>query len=75
MFKIPLLRKIDDATFYFLIFLLNIWSGNSISIPVHPGIMYFWICLFSGAAYQKGEEAEAETYTFWRILPHLAVVI
>ena len=75
MFKIPLWRKIDNATFYFLIFQLNIWSGNSISIQIHPGIIYFWICLFSGAAYQKGEEAEAETYTFWRILPHLAVVI
>ena len=32
---------------------------NSISIPKHPQILYFWIWLFGGAAYQGGEEAEA----------------
>ena len=26
---------------YFLIFLVNIWSENSISVPKHPQIMYF----------------------------------
>ena len=33
----------------------KIWSKNSISIPMHPGIIYFWIWLSGGAAYQGGE--------------------
>ena len=53
------ITRIDNAIFYFLIFLVKIWSENSISIPKHPQIIYFWIWLFGGAAYQGGKEAEA----------------
>ena len=48
-----------NADFYFLIFLVKIWSENSICIPMHPGIIYFRMWLFGGAAYQGEEEAEA----------------
>ena len=58
LFKI-LWRKIDNTTFYFLIFLVKVWNENSISIPIYPGIIYFWIwLLFGGATYQGGEETE-----------------
>ena len=57
-FKIPLWRETDNANFYFLIFLVKIWNENNISIPIHPGNIYFWIWLFDGATYQGGEEAE-----------------
>ena len=43
--------------FYFLIFLAKIRSEDSISIPIHPGLIYFWIWLFGGTANQGGEEA------------------
>ena len=45
--------------FYFLIFLAKIRSEDSISIPIHPGLIYFWIWLFGGTANQGGEEAES----------------
>ena len=32
---------IDNATFYFLIFLVRIWWENSISVPIRHGIIYF----------------------------------
>ena len=68
---------------------IKIWSENSISIPVHPGIIYFWIWLFGGAAYQREKEAKAErgshqwaTFVWkatidrmWRSLQYLTVVI
>ena len=41
------------------LFLVKIWSENSISIPIHPGIIYFSILLFGEAAYQGEKEAEA----------------
>ena len=59
-FKIPFWRKIDNATFYFLTVLLKIWCENSISMPIYPGIIYFWTWLFDGAAYEGVEEAEPE---------------
>ena len=59
LFKIPLWREINNATFYFLIFLVKIWNENSISIPMHPGIIYFWIRLFGGATYQGVKKVEA----------------
>ena len=34
-------------------------NENSISIPIHPRIIYFWIWLFGEATYQGGKEAEA----------------
>ena len=56
--KILFWRKINNATFYSLIFLVKIWSENSISIPIHPRIIHSWIWLLGGAVYQRGEEAE-----------------
>ena len=47
--------EIDNVTFSFLIYLIKAWSENSISIPIHPGIIYFWIWLFGGAAYEGGK--------------------
>ena len=44
--------------FYFLVFLVIIWNENSISIPIHYGVIYFWIWMLDGAAYQGGKEAE-----------------
>ena len=46
-------REIDNANFYFLIFLVKARSENSISIPIHPGIICFWIWLFGGAGFQE----------------------
>ena len=51
-------REIDNGSF-FLIFPVEIWNENSFIIPVHSGIICFWISLFGGAVYQRGEEAEA----------------
>ena len=47
-YVIPLWGEIDNATFYFLIFLVKIWDENSISIPIHLGIIYFWKWIFRG---------------------------
>ena len=52
-FKIPLWRKIDDFSSYF-IFLVKIWNENSISISIHSDITYFWIWLFGVANIQEG---------------------
>ena len=53
------LKLLCDAKFsFFLIFPVEIWNENNIIIPVHSGIICFWISLFGGAAYQRGEEAE-----------------
>ena len=60
LFKMPLWCEIDNATLYCFIFLVKIWGENIISIQIHPGIIYFWIWLSGGAAYQRGEEAEAK---------------
>ena len=74
--KTPLWRKINNTTFYFLIFLVKLWSENRISIPIHPRIIYYWRWLFGGDAYQGWKEAEAgrealmircgETYNTWQ---------
>ena len=59
LFKIRLWREMNNASFYFLIFLVKIWNESSISIPIHFGIIYLWLWLFGGATYyQGGEEAE-----------------
>ena len=46
-----------------LSFLVKIWNENSISIPVHSGITYFWMFvptfIFGVAKYQEGDEVEA----------------
>ena len=60
-FKIPLWREIDKATSYLLIFIVKIWNENSISIPIHSGIIYFWIWLIGRSTYQGGEEAETDS--------------
>ena len=52
--------RVENAFFFFFsIFLVKIGSENSIFIPRHPQIIYFWIRLFFGATYQGGEEAKA----------------
>ena len=58
LFKIPLQHENDNTAFYFLTFLVKIWSENSISIPIHYGIIYLWIWLLGGATYQGGKETE-----------------
>ena len=40
-------------------FLVKIWSENSISVPVHSRITYFWIWLFGETKYKGGDAAEA----------------
>ena len=59
LFKIPLWSKTDNTTFYLLTVLAKIWSENSTCILIHPGMIYLWIWLFGGTAYQGEEEAEA----------------
>ena len=44
--------------FYFLV---KIWTENSISLPIHSGITYFWIWLFGAAKYQGLDKAEARS--------------
>ena len=39
LFKIPLQRENDNTAFYFLTFLVKLLSENSISIPIHHGII------------------------------------
>ena len=34
------------------------WTKNSLSIPIDSGITNFWILLFVGATYQRGDEAD-----------------
>ena len=65
LFKIPLWREINNATFYFLIFLVKIWNENSISITKHPQIIYFWIWLFGRAAYQGGRRSRDRVRHWW----------
>ena len=59
LFKIRLWREIDNGTFYILLFLVKVWCGNIISLPIHLGTIDFWISWFGGTAYQEGEEIEA----------------
>ena len=59
LIKTPLWRKINNTTFYFLIFLVKPWSKNRISIPIHPRIINYWRWLFGGDAFQGWREAEA----------------
>ena len=54
LFQILLWREIDNTFFNFLIFLVKVWSENSISIPIYPGIICFWTWLFDGVTYQGG---------------------
>ena len=61
LFKIPLWREMNNATFYFLIFLVKIWNENRLSVSIHPGIICFWIWLFGGATYQGEEKAETRS--------------
>ena len=69
LLKIHFWREIDNATFYFLIFLLEILSENSISIPIHPEMIYFWIWLFGGAACQGiGRGGE------WALMSNLCLI-
>ena len=46
-------------------FQVKIWGENSVSILAHPGVIYFWVWLFGGAAYQRGVEAEEESGGHW----------
>ena len=46
----------------------TLWSylllnENSISIPIHYGVIYFWIWMLEGAACQGGKEAEVGRMT------------
>ena len=59
--KFPCDAKLITLLFIFLIFLVIIWNECSISISIHPGIIYFWIWLFGGATYQEGEEEEVDS--------------
>ena len=54
LFQIFFLLEIYNTFFNFLIFLVNVWTEKSISIPIYPGIIYFWIWLFDGVTYQGG---------------------
>ena len=67
LFKIPLWRESITPFFYFVILLVTIWSENSISMPKHHQIIYFWIWLFGGAVYLGVEEAEAGRGHWWTI--------
>ena len=58
LFKIPLWRELITSFLIFQ-FLVNVWSENSISIPIDSGITNFSIWLFGGDEYQGGDEAEA----------------
>ena len=57
LFKIPLWRELITSFLIFQ-FLANIWSENSISIPIDSGITYFWIWLLGGDEYQGGDKVE-----------------